>query len=289
MISSSLVLNPASRRQVEAFLAEPSHALLLSGPVGSGKQTVITELGEALLALESGRLKAHPYVKWVETEKGEKSISIDAVREIEHFLSLKVPQSAQIHRLVIIEDAHTMTISAQNALLKTLEEPPSGTIILLTAANPQALLPTIRSRCQAIVLAIPDKASMTSHFSKQGHSLTLINQVYVKSGGLIGLSQAMLSDSEHQLMAATVKAREILKATAFERLLLVDDLVKHKELCLDTLFIIQQMAHIALQTADSMSSPSWQKILTAAYETTNAIQSNGQPKLALTNMMVQIS
>lgn len=77
----------------------------------------------------------------------ETSIGIDEIRQIQHFLSRKATQS---HNLVIIYSAHTLTLPAQNALLKTLEEPPSGCQIYLITSYPDQLLATILSRCQVI-------------------------------------------------------------------------------------------------------------------------------------------
>ena len=59
-------------------------------------------------------------------------------------------------RVAIVTPAHSMTINAQNALLKTLEEPASGTLLVLVTSRPSAILPTLRSRCQRIELARPD-------------------------------------------------------------------------------------------------------------------------------------
>ncbi|MDP1743739.1 MAG: hypothetical protein Q8L51_03030 [Candidatus Amesbacteria bacterium] len=76
----------------------------------------------------------------------EKSIGIDEVRLIQHFLAKKPIQSEK--NIVYIKDAHLLTIPAQNALLKILEEPPGNSEIYLVTDQPDQLLPTILSRCQ---------------------------------------------------------------------------------------------------------------------------------------------
>ena len=75
-------------------------------------------------------------------------IKIDQIREICSLLSLK-PYEAKL-RVIIISDAQTMTVEAGNALLKELEEPPSGTVFILTATQKSDMLPTILSRSQSI-------------------------------------------------------------------------------------------------------------------------------------------
>jgi hypothetical protein len=82
---------------------------------------------------------------------GENSIGIDEIREVKSFLRVKPFRES--HKVVIVRDAARLTLPAQNALLKTLEEPPENSIIVLTAVSETSLLPTIVSRCEVIHLA----------------------------------------------------------------------------------------------------------------------------------------
>lgn len=75
-------------------------------------------------------------------------IRIGSIRMLEHRINLSPNES--IFKIYIIEDADQMTIQAANAFLKTLEEPPTDTVIILTTSKPTSLLPTILSRCQQI-------------------------------------------------------------------------------------------------------------------------------------------
>lgn len=88
----------------------------------------------------------------------EDSIGINQIRQIKTFLSKKSWQS-QSTKTVIIYQADTMTPQAQNAFLKTLEEPPANSLIIITASNKNSLIPTIISRCQIIRIANEDKTS----------------------------------------------------------------------------------------------------------------------------------
>jgi len=76
-------------------------------------------------------------------------LPIDVIREFLIEPSVVYPTRAQAS-VFLVEDAHTMTRAAQNSLLKTLEEPPLNTYIILISVNPDQLLPTIRSRCQSV-------------------------------------------------------------------------------------------------------------------------------------------
>lgn len=87
-------------------------------------------------------------------EKG--SIGIDSIRQLKSFLKNSPLQSNQ--KIVLIPKADQLTLPAQNALLKTLEEPPSYAQIILGSLNTQQLLPTIISRCQVILAQLPSPA-----------------------------------------------------------------------------------------------------------------------------------
>lgn len=95
------------------------------------------------------------------------SLKIAQVRELQHQLALKPYLSP--FKVVLINEADKLTLPAQHALLKTLEEPPEKSIIILTALNKETLLPTIISRCQIIQLAVKksflDQNIVNSSFS----------------------------------------------------------------------------------------------------------------------------
>ncbi len=126
-------------------------AYLFQGPAGVGKALAARCLAQALL----GKSHDHPDLLWVapETKPQETQrvvppqIRLDQVREITQFVGRTPWQSDR--SLVVVESAQCLQEAAQDALLKTLEEPGHSRIILL-ADRPEALLPTIRSRCQVI-------------------------------------------------------------------------------------------------------------------------------------------
>jgi hypothetical protein len=276
-----LILHETTERQIDDFIAAPSHAVLLLGAIGSGKIAIANGLAEIILD-PPGRIENYPYKLSLTGEKG--SIGIEAVRQLEGFLSLKVPREQNINRVVIIEDAQNLTLEAQNALLKTLEEPADKTLLILTASHAQALLPTITSRVQAIHVKRPPHAEVSGYFKAKGYDEASIKQAYAISGGLPGLMTALLGQSDHPLMAATEQARQWLQASTYERLLLTDELAKQRDLALNMAFILQQMAHVSLQTATNQGARRWQAILQASFDFYKEINQNAQPKLALTNL-----
>ncbi len=282
--SMNSILNTHTRNLLTAFVKKPSHALLLIGPSGIGKDTVTNELIGLLLndASEAYRMA---YVKTIQSVDG-KQIGIDDIRSIEKFLQLRAPKSGNVNRIIIIRDSNLMTIQAQNALLKTLESPPLGTLLILTSSSFQALLPTIQSRSQQIYVERPDLDNLRKHFITQGFKNEDIDRALSISGGLPGLSTNIISGTDHPLLPAIDYAKQILSSTSFDRLTIIDELQGKKELTMNVLFILQQMAHYQLSIAKTSSQKRWATILTASYSASELLRQNVLPKLVLTDLML---
>ena len=134
------------------------HAYLFVGPEGVGKRTVALSLARAVHCIgrnndfcgqcaACARIQAgnHPDVRVIEPLQGKKEISIQQIREIEKELNFRSFSGGR--KIAVIDPATLMNLPAQNALLKTLEEPPQGSVLILIAASAGGLLPTLRSRC----------------------------------------------------------------------------------------------------------------------------------------------
>ncbi len=151
-----------------------AHALLITGPRGSGKQSLAARIswllqgkmkagfdlfGEAVVN-DPPPIEEHECdsVQIVTPEKISRIVGVDRMREVENRLHMATAQG--VWKIVIIMDADRMNVQAQNAFLKTLEEPPDRTLLMLVTSKPQTLLPTILSRCvQLPLLGKPDYRS----------------------------------------------------------------------------------------------------------------------------------
>lgn len=291
---ADLVLHPSTKLEIDQLISRPAHAVLIVGSEGMGKMAIARMLSFNVLALQDeDALSKYPHFRLIEPDG--QSISIETIRELLSYTKLKIAdQQDGIKRVVVIDNAQTMTTEAQNALLKLLEEPPEGTLFLLNTANLHGLLPTIRSRSQQLHIKQPSRLDIELYFTTQGFSPEQIRSAYLMSGGLPGLLYALLHDrEEHPLMQAVDQARTILRASTFERVAMVDVLAKQKIECNRVLFVLQQMAHAAITQAAEKNAPAqtvkqWHRILTAAYDAQAALLVNAQSKLVLTNMMLQI-
>ena len=132
---------------VEMKLSSLNHAYLIATPNPKLAKEQIDQLITMFIAKQNSE-KYHPDI--FQIVPGTKSIGINQVKELKIWLALK-PYQAN-YKLAVIWQAQKLTTEAQNALLKTLEEPPESSIIILAATNYQLLLPTIVSRCQLIFL-----------------------------------------------------------------------------------------------------------------------------------------
>src|SRR5439155_21476530 len=98
----------------------------------------------------------HPDIYWVRPESKSRRITVEQIREFERAINLK-PTMARV-KVGVVVDADCMGDEASNAFLKTLEEPPAQTVILLLTTQPQRLLPTILSRCLRISFGATEQA-----------------------------------------------------------------------------------------------------------------------------------
>jgi DNA polymerase-3 subunit delta' len=286
-----LILHAHTKEHVAQFLLNPAHAVLLVGSNGIGKTTLAIAIAEQILQLKPGTAVDYPYFKLVASEKD--SISIETIRELQRFLQLKTIGKSPIRRIVIIEHAEGLTIEAQNAFLKLLEEPPADTIMLLTVDNVRAVLPTIRSRVQTIPVYAPVEDQLREFFKAQAKDDAALNQAYFLSGGLPGLMSALLTgDSTHPLLAGVAEAKQILQKQAFERLAMVEGMSKQKDAARYTLEALQHIAQTGLDQAakkgDAARIKQWHKVLKLASGAQDALALNANPKLVLSDLMLNM-
>jgi len=193
------------------------HALLLRGPEGLGKAHFAHYLGLSLLCHDRGadgapcghcrgcelnRAGTHPDLLHVRVEPEKKEIRVEQIRDLIAVLALK-PQYGQ-YKIVIITPADALNHNAANSLLKTLEEPPPGTLLLLCSSQPARLPATIRSRCQQLSLQRPDPVLVQSwllkHLPANENPEILLNMAGGAPFRALQIAQQGLSQSREELL-----------------------------------------------------------------------------------------
>ena len=187
------------------------HAILITGDSQVGKRTLALALASAINCQRDdrpcGRCRSctkiahgtHPDVRLVEADSSERGragqLKIEQIRDLQRFASLAPMESP--FKVIILREFEQATLPAANALLKTLEEPPPQVRLVLTSARPDALLPTIVSRCQTIQLRpVPlgqIKEALVERWLARPQQADLLARL---SQGRIGWAVERLTDSE---------------------------------------------------------------------------------------------
>ena len=203
-------------------------SLFFAGPAGVGKRLTAVAVAQALNCLKPqstaelgvdacgtcascARIArgVHPDVLLVEPGDNG-SIRIDQVRDLVDRAAYRPFEGRR--RAVIIDEADALMPSAQNALLKTLEEPPSASIFMLVTARPDALLATVRSRCPRLPFRPLSAQDIAAALVRRGQTEADAHAVAATAGGSLG--QALEASAGELVEARTVAQRVLAHAAA---------------------------------------------------------------------------
>ena len=217
-----------------------SHGYILSGEDGLGKLTFAKTFAQMLLCESKGERPCgichsckqceggnHPDIVYVNHEKNV--IGVDDVREqINKDIIIK-PYSSP-YKIYIVDEAEKMSVQAQNALLKTIEEPPAYAIIILLSTKGEKLLPTIRSRCITLKLRPVVEEEMIRYLKEHGVEEERISIVIKLARGNIGRALKMAqSESFYEMIDMIIKMLEnVWKMDLFEIMSFIERLSKYK-------------------------------------------------------------
>jgi DNA polymerase III subunit delta' len=151
-----------SLEQASRYLREASaqgrlaHTFLFSGPEGSGKRRLVAEFFQSV----NGNLADAADFHGIEPESKSRKILVEQIRGLEG--SLRMHATRAKVKFGVVYEADRLMPQAANAFLKTLEEPPDHSLLILVTALPEALLDTIRSRCIEVALRAPPARTLTA-------------------------------------------------------------------------------------------------------------------------------
>ncbi len=243
---SAFVGNNAAKAQLAARLQSGSfpHALLLEGPLGSGRRTAARILAAALVcrhaddrpcgtcpACRKAQNGSHPDITEISGTEDARSFHIEAVRALREEAYI-LPNEAPV-RVFILCDVQTMAEQAQNALLKLLEEPPAHVHFLLTCENRSQLLETVRSRLFTVTLGGVSVEEATAVLRRQlpDRPEDELARVATLWGGVIGQALRSLQDGSYREVLALLPplAKGLVAPTELELLKATAPLEKNKE------------------------------------------------------------
>ena len=225
-----------------------AHAYIISGPVGSGRHTLARQLCAAMLCTgeQAGRpcgccgqckkvmTGIHPDVAVISGPGEGKGITVDQIRSLRADAYIRPNEGAR--KIYVLEQAQWMNASAQNAMLKLLEEGPAYAVFLLLSDHAGGLLQTVRSRCEELTLSpVPLKACIQWLSIRFPHKTEQeVRQAAEDCQGILGRAVAALEGADQQL-ALKEQARTLARAMSqgselalFEASMVLDKLPKEQ-------------------------------------------------------------
>lgn len=168
-----------------------SHAYLFVGKKGIGKKLLANEIAKVLL--KNDKLDTCLDYKYISKEEGKKDLSVERIRK-ELLEDIYIRPAVSDKKVYIIDDAENLNFAAQNALLKTLEEPPSYVHIIMIAESSSSFLSTIISRINIIKFDGIQKESIQKYV-KQKYNIEFDSNILDFIQGSIGLAENIINNN----------------------------------------------------------------------------------------------
>ena len=243
------------------------HAYLCAGPPGLGRRTLALRFAQALNCqspVEAGipcgqcrdckQIEAmqHPDLSVVQADSEGGTLKVDQIRDTRRSLTLK-PYIAN-YRVAVFLRFQQANDNAANALLKTLEEAPSYAVLILTADNPEQLLPTIVSRCEVLRLRPLKIEAVQKELENRGLEIGQAKLIAHISGGRFGYAMRLIA-SESLLEKREQRLNDLLTlipASRVEKFAYADKLAKDKESMRQAILIwLSYWRDVMLRTAQA--------------------------------------
>ena len=281
-----LVLRQNLKEYIEQLInSKAAGSYLFIGPESTGKFTAAKHIaanlasGKAEINHKLMEANAHPDIHIIDEER---SIGIGIIQELEQKLSLR-SQYKEGQKITVVNNAHIMTSQAQNAFLKTLEEPPAGSMIILVSSRLNNLLPTIRSRVQLVRFnKLPDSEVEQNLTKLYPQKSTIIASL---ADGSIGRALRLAGDEEYLKQQTLVDetAQRILNEGLYEKLRLGAKILSEEISIEDFSMAIVRAAKRQFERIESLQQAmdSVRIFLEQAHQNVNM-------KLAINNLMLNL-
>lgn len=270
-----------------------AHAYAFVGPAGSGRKATALALARALVAPAGGRAAervgrgVHPDVRLVaptppeDRPKGPLAVRIESIRELERLAALR-PAEAPV-KVFIVDEADRMTAATPQAFLKTLEEPPAHTVIILILAQLRALPATVLSRCQVLrfLPAIPEgRLALLPGGGGEARAQAL---GWLQEAGARG-GEAILKSGE-----AVGRDRDMAESVVETWWLWYRDLLCARAGAGEDLTVFRHRAELSAERAAALSLEEIVKGLRACREAWQALQGHVSPRLTVEVLLSRLA
>jgi DNA polymerase III delta prime subunit len=275
--------NPTSQKWLDAYVRRPSAVLWIR----TNKDPVAGDNAARYICEE---LLGNKVNQTIHISLNSDSVGIDEIRSLQHYYARKADFSKGISRIAVIHRADTLTIEAQNALLRLIEEIPERSSIILVSDSETEILPTIRSRCFVIQI-LPLLPEQSIQFLKSNtipkHFIDKINSLC--AGNLTDMLD-IITHKQGTSKIETVHntAKQYLLANDFNRIQLGSSMVK-EDLVDEFIRRLHHISSIGLRNSRTpQQKMKWKKILQAVNQAEIERKANVSKKLVVLALGIRI-
>lgn len=256
-----------------------SHAYAFEGKDGIGKLLIAKEFAKAILKTDN--LETSPDYVFVDKKEDKKDILVEQIREniIE---KIYMKPAVNDKKVYIINNAHLLNIQAQNALLKTLEEPPPYVVIILVCTNVQAFLPTIISRINKIHFECIDKDKLNKYI-KEHYDISINENTTCFFDGSIGKAISIIENSTYDKFEQIEDLlKKLEEGKKLESLLLVSSIDFKEE------YLLDYLEFIIFRLLEKNISKSYNSAIEEVEKAKLSLKRNGNYDIVIDNMIINI-
>lgn len=269
---NELLINDKTQALINSFLSKPSSALIIEGSEDSGAYAISTTITESLL----GKSNINN-ILLVQANDGN-SIGVEKIRELKRSLTTAAGDGTFVARVAVVQHAEKMTLEAQNSLLKLLEEPAKGTLVMLLAERSAMLLETVRSRCQIIKVLPITKQQALDYAKEHTVSSEVVQRAFLISSGNALLFLDVVQNKDSKTSESIALAKNFIAAKPFDRLKQQKELTEGSGLE-QLLKAISLVAEAGLHGASPANRQRWKDILVVARHCETMLKKSTSPKL----------
>ena len=275
--------NKITKKWIKAYIERPKAALLIDSRLDSVNGVLIAEYLHKKIVHESNS----PLIKLDIGEK--KSIGIEDIRLLHKTLSLSADKSEGISRIALIDQAEIMTVEAQNALVKLIEDLPERTLVFLVSNNLKNILQTIKSRCFLIPILPIEETSAIDFARVRNISEQDAKKALMLSEGKAELYKDILLNSENSMIANVAKAKKFLQSNVYQRQIIVKSIIEADTTPIQFLNSIKLVAKTGLRSSRTIQQKNtWKSVLKCTLSSEEQYMSNVSAKLVLLNLSMRV-